>query len=66
MIPDLTDSIPSSARQCRLSSNLMSSQLQAWPSARAFFQEARDLLLYASSPQTILETSRCSTFAFKS
>jgi hypothetical protein len=26
------------------------------PSARAFFQEARDLLLYASSPQTILET----------
>src|SRR6266436_8858077 len=27
------------------------------PSARAFFQEARDLLLYASSPQTILETS---------
>jgi hypothetical protein len=27
------------------------------PSARAFFQEARDLLLYASSPQTILEPS---------
>jgi hypothetical protein len=27
------------------------------PSARAFFQEAKDLLLYASSPQTILETS---------
>jgi len=27
------------------------------PSARAFFQEARNLLLYASSPQTILETS---------
>ena len=26
------------------------------PSARAFFQEARNLLLYASSPQTILET----------
>jgi hypothetical protein len=26
------------------------------PSARAFFQEARDLLRYASSPQTILET----------
>jgi hypothetical protein len=26
------------------------------PSARAFFQQARDLLLYASSPQTILET----------
>jgi hypothetical protein len=26
------------------------------PSARAFFQEARVLLLYASSPQTILET----------
>jgi hypothetical protein len=26
------------------------------PSARAFFQEARDLLLFASSPQTILET----------
>jgi hypothetical protein len=26
------------------------------PSARAFFQEAKDLLLYASSPQTILET----------
>jgi hypothetical protein len=25
------------------------------PSARAFFQQARDLLLYASSPQTILE-----------
>ena len=27
------------------------------PSARAFFQEAKDLLLYASSPQTILETA---------
>ncbi len=27
------------------------------PSARAFFQEAKDLLLCASSPQTILETS---------
>jgi hypothetical protein len=27
------------------------------PSARAFFQGAKDLLLYASSPQTILETS---------
>jgi hypothetical protein len=26
------------------------------PSARAFFKEARVLLLYASSPQTILET----------
>ena len=26
------------------------------PSARALFQEARDLLLYASTPQTILET----------
>ena len=26
-------------------------------SARAFFQEAKDLLLHASSPQTILETS---------
>ena len=26
------------------------------PSARAFFQEARVLLLYASAPQTILET----------
>src|SRR5260370_26767721 len=26
------------------------------PSARAFFQEARVLLLHASSPQTILET----------
>ena len=36
------------------------------PSARAFFQDARDPLLYVSSPQTILETSRCSTFAFKS
>jgi hypothetical protein len=27
------------------------------PSARAFFKEARDLILYASSPQTIQETS---------
>ena len=27
------------------------------PSARALFQEAKGLLLYASSPHTILETS---------